>query len=159
MTVEQHRLQADAAEAVDRDSAQAGRAAVAGLDATDAEPGDRGVDGRIVFRVMAGVADGTLKDPAIAATAGSLLMYFARETAPVLGFWFGTTRGASLRAMVPIARLTARLERIRIPQTVCRALPLLVRTTRHLACRINQLRPVPFVREFSRILQVQYGTF
>ncbi|MFX1765167.1 hypothetical protein PWP93_21810 [Paraburkholderia sp. A1RI-2L] len=50
----------------------------------------------IVFLVLLGVADGTLKDPVIAATAGGLMMYFVRESSQVLGFWFGMTKEASV---------------------------------------------------------------
>jgi hypothetical protein len=46
--------------------------------------------------VLLGVADGTLKDPVIAATAGGLVMYFVRESSQVLGFWFGMTKEASV---------------------------------------------------------------
>lgn len=49
----------------------------------------------IVLLVLLGVADGTLKDPVIAATAGGLVMYFVRESSQVLGFWFGMTKEAS----------------------------------------------------------------
>ncbi|HDR8947244.1 TPA: hypothetical protein QDA71_004273 [Burkholderia vietnamiensis] len=49
----------------------------------------------IVMLVLLGVADGTLKDPVIAATAGGLVMYFVRESSQVLGFWFGMTKEAS----------------------------------------------------------------
>ncbi|MBR8084576.1 hypothetical protein [Burkholderia vietnamiensis] len=49
----------------------------------------------IVMMVLLGVADGTLRDPVIAATAGGLVMYFVRESSQVLGFWFGMTKEAS----------------------------------------------------------------
>ncbi|CAI8693450.1 hypothetical protein [Burkholderia sp. IT-111MI5] len=49
----------------------------------------------IVLLVLLGVADGTLRDPVIAATAGGLVMYFVRESSQVLGFWFGMTKEAS----------------------------------------------------------------
>ncbi|WP_233445285.1 hypothetical protein [Paraburkholderia caribensis] len=49
----------------------------------------------IVLLVLLGVADGTLKDPVIAATAGGLVMYFIRESSQVTGFWFGMTKEAS----------------------------------------------------------------
>ncbi|WP_260431119.1 hypothetical protein [Burkholderia stagnalis] len=52
----------------------------------------------IVFLVLLGVADGTLRDPVIAATAGGLVMYFVRESSQVLGFWFGMTKEASVQA-------------------------------------------------------------
>lgn len=50
----------------------------------------------IVFIVLLGVADGTLRDPVIAATAGGLVMYFLKESSQVTGFWFGMTREASI---------------------------------------------------------------
>ncbi|KWH57890.1 hypothetical protein [Burkholderia cepacia] len=50
----------------------------------------------IVMLVILGVADRTLKDPVIAATAGALVMYFVRESSQVLGFWFGMTKEASV---------------------------------------------------------------
>lgn len=46
----------------------------------------------VVFMVLLGAADRTLRDPVIAATAGGLVMYFLNESRQVLGFWFGTTR-------------------------------------------------------------------
>lgn len=49
----------------------------------------------IVMLVLLGVADGTLKDPVIAATAGGLVMYFVRESSQVLGFWFGMTQDSA----------------------------------------------------------------
>jgi len=107
MTAEQNRLQAAnaqyAAEAADRDSARKLAAqqprdwmrptlSLAIVASTIA----------IVFLVITGVANGTLKDPTIAATAGGLLMYFVRETAQVLGFWFGIEKETtSMRAIVP----------------------------------------------------------
>jgi hypothetical protein len=102
VTAEQNRLSAAtaqyAAEAADRDSARK----LAGQQPRDwmrpllslliiaATIG-------IVFLVLLGVADGTLKDPVIAATAGGLVMYFIRESSQVLGFWFGMTREASVQ--------------------------------------------------------------
>ncbi|QTD91748.1 hypothetical protein [Burkholderia anthina] len=50
----------------------------------------------IVLLVLLGVADGTLKDPVIAATAGGLVMYFVRESSQVLGYWFGMTKETSV---------------------------------------------------------------
>lgn len=50
----------------------------------------------IVFLVLLGFADGTLRDPVIAATAGGLVMYFLKESSQVTGFWFGMTREASI---------------------------------------------------------------
>lgn len=50
----------------------------------------------IVFVVLLGFADGTLRDPVIAATAGGLLMHFLKESSEVTGFWFGVTHGASI---------------------------------------------------------------
>jgi hypothetical protein len=50
----------------------------------------------VVFIVLLGFADGTLRDPVIAATAGGLVMYFLKESSQVTGFWFGMTREASV---------------------------------------------------------------
>lgn len=49
----------------------------------------------VVYMVMLGYADGTLRDPVIAATAGGLVMYFLKESSQVTGFWFGMTKEAS----------------------------------------------------------------
>jgi hypothetical protein len=50
----------------------------------------------VVFIVLLGFADGTLRDPVIAATAGGLVMYFLKESSQVTGFWFGMTREATV---------------------------------------------------------------
>ncbi|MBB5411925.1 hypothetical protein HDG34_005891 [Paraburkholderia sp. HC6.4b] len=49
----------------------------------------------VVFLVLLGFADGTLRDPVIAATAGGLVMYFLKESDKVTSFLFGTTSEAA----------------------------------------------------------------
>ncbi len=48
----------------------------------------------VVFMVLFGIADKTLGNPAIAATAGALVMYFLKESDKVTSFLFGTTKNA-----------------------------------------------------------------
>ncbi|MBN3777455.1 hypothetical protein G3O06_07805 [Burkholderia sp. Ac-20345] len=49
----------------------------------------------VVFLVLLGFADGTLRDPVIAATAGGLVMYFLKESDKVTSFLFGATSEAT----------------------------------------------------------------
>ena len=52
----------------------------------------------IVFLVLLGFADDTLRDPVIAATAGGLVMYFLKESDKVTSFLFGATSEATNQA-------------------------------------------------------------
>jgi len=54
----------------------------------------------VVFLVLLGYADGTLRDPTIAATAGALVMYFLKESSNVTAFLFGTTGDANAQARI-----------------------------------------------------------
>ncbi len=66
----------------------------------------------LVFLVVLGFADGALRDPVIAATAGGVVMYFMNESKLVTSYWFGTTRdsndtNAHVRAFVRPGMVTA----------------------------------------------------
>jgi hypothetical protein len=66
----------------------------------------------LVFLVVLGFADGVLRDPVIAATAGGVVMYFMNESRLVTSYWFGTTRdsndtNAHIRALVRAGTTTA----------------------------------------------------
>jgi len=49
----------------------------------------------IVFLVITGVANGALSDKTSALEAGGVVMYFIRESAQILGFWFGMAKDAA----------------------------------------------------------------